>query len=213
MLTAAVTRLVMLATARAWLTIALAAAVCAASGWYAARHFAINTDIGRLLDVDAPWARYDAALNQAFPDRDRLILAVVQAPVPELAEAAADALAQSLREQPSHFEAVRQPGGGAFFARNGLLFVDTPSLARLTRDLTDARPLLNALARDPSLRGLADTLSVTLGLPLQMGQVTLAQMAPLLSRSAMTLEQVLAGRPAALSWRTLADPTDRKSVV
>ncbi len=207
MLTAAITRLVMLATARAWLTIALAAVVCAGSGWYAARHFAINTDIGRLLDVDAPWARYDAALNQAFPDRDRMILAVVQAPVPELAEAAADALAQSLRNQPSHFEAVRQPGGGAFFARNGLLFLDTPTLARVTRDLTDARPLLDALARDPSLRGLADTLSVTLGLPLQMGQVTLAQMAPLLSRSAMALEQVLAGRPAALSWRTLADPT------
>ncbi len=207
MLTTAITRLVMLATTRAWLTIALAAVVCAASGWYAARHFAINTDIGRLLDVDAPWARYDAALNEAFPDRDRLILAVVQAPVPELAEAAADALAQSLRAQPARFEAVRQPGGGAFFARHGLLFLDTPTLARLTRDLTDARPLLNALARDPSLRGLADTLSVTLGLPLQMGQVTLAQMGPLLARSAMTLEQVLAGRPAALSWRTLADPS------
>ncbi|MBO4122854.1 MMPL family transporter [Cupriavidus gilardii] len=207
MLTAAITRLVMLATTRAWLTIALAAVLCAGSSWYAARHFAINTDIGRLLDVDAPWARYDAALNEAFPDRDRLILAVVRAPVPELAEAAADALAQSLRKQPSHFEAVRQPGGGAFFARHGLLFLDTPTLARVTRDLTDARPLLNALARDPTLRGLADTLSVTLGLPLQMGQVTLAQMAPLLARSAMTLEQVLAGRPAALSWRTLADPT------
>lgn len=205
MLSAAIARLVVAATRRAWLTLLVAAVLTGVSGWYVATHFAINTDIGRLLNVDAPWARHDAALNKAFPDRGRMFLVVVQADADELAEAAADELAARLQQQPSHFTRVSQPGGGAFFRRHGLLFADPAELAALTGALTEARPLLNALARDPSLRGLADTLAVTLGLPLQMGQVTLAQMAPLLTRSADTVERVLAGKPAALSWRALAE--------
>jgi len=205
MLTSLVIRIVQFSTRRAWPVIALTLLLTAASGVYVAGHFAINTDISRLLQSDQPWARRDAAVSAAFPQRDQMILAVVQAPATELADAAADELAKALRQQGERFRAVSQPGGGEFFERNGLLFVETEKLRDTTTQLTQARPLLNALAHDPTLRGLSDTLSTTLSLPLQLGQVKLGDMAKLLGSSARTVDQVLAGKPGALSWTGLVD--------
>lgn len=215
MLTSLLTRIVQFATRRAWGVIAVALLLTALSGLYVARHFAINTDIGRLLESNEPWAQRDAAISRAFPHRDQMILAVVQAPAVELADAAADELADALRRHPDRFRAVSQPGGGPFFARNGLLFADLDSVRDMTGQLTQARPLLNTLAHDPTLRGLADTLSTTLALPLQLGQVKLGDMSTLLGASASTIDRVLAGKPAALSWAGLVDdslqPVDGKS--
>lgn len=203
MLIRLVTNSVRFATRHAWGVILTTLLLTLASGIYAARHFAINTDIGRLLDKNESWAQHDAAISAAFPQRDQLIIAVVQAPASELAAAAADALAEALRRQPARFRTVSQPGGGDFFVHNGLLFLSRDKLSDMTGRLVQAHPLLNALAHDPSLRGLADTLSTTLALPLQIGQVKLGDMARLLGSSAVTLEQVLAGKPAALSWAAL----------
>ncbi|AGW94751.1 MULTISPECIES: hopanoid transporter HpnN [Cupriavidus] len=205
MLTSLLTRIVRLATSWPWRVIVLSALLTAVSGVYVARNFAINTDIGRLLDSDAPWAVRDAAIGDAFPQRNQLILAVVQAPATELADAAASALAEALRRQPARFNAVSQPGSGPFFERNGLLFASTDEVRQLTQQLAQARPLVGALAHDPTLRGLADTLTTTLTLPLQMGQVRLGDMAKMLDSSADTLDQVLTGKPAALSWAGMLD--------
>lgn len=205
MLTSLLTRIVRLATAWPWRVIILSALLTAVSGVYVARNFAINTDIGRLLDSDAPWAVRHAAIGDAFPQRNQLILAVVQAPATELADAAANALAEALLRQPARFNAVSQPGSGPFFERNGLLFASTDEVRQLTQQLAQARPLVGALAHDPTLRGLADTLTTTLTLPLQMGQVRLGDMAKLLGGSADTLDQVLTGKPAALSWAGMLD--------
>lgn len=204
MLIPLIANIVRFSTRRPWAVIVAALLLTLASGIYAARHFAINTDISRLLDSSEPWAQRDAAISAAFPQRDQLILAVVQAPATELAGAAADELAAALRWQPARFRSVSQPGGGEFFERNGLLFLSRDELKDMTSRLVQARPLLNVLARDPTLRGLADTLSTMMVLPLQIGQVKLEDMAGLLDSSAATVEQVLAGKRAALSWTTLA---------
>jgi hopanoid biosynthesis associated RND transporter like protein HpnN len=206
MLTLLLTGLVRLAVRRAWTVILVTLLLVIVSAGYAARHFAIDTDMGRLLDATAPWARRDAAVDQAFPQRQQNILAVVQAPARELADAAASELADALRRQPARFRAVDQPGGGAYFGRAALLFLAPETVDQIVAQLLQARPLINTLAHDPTLRGLADTLSVTLALPLQTGQVKLGDMAGLLERSAATIEQVLAGKPAALSWIALAAP-------
>jgi hopanoid biosynthesis associated RND transporter like protein HpnN len=206
MLTHLLTGLVRFAVRRAWTVILAALLLVIVSGGYAARHFAIDTDIGHLLDATAPWARRDAAIDLAFPQRQQNILAVVQAPAPELADAAAAELADALRRQPARFRAVDQPGGGGYFGRAALLFLPPETVDQTVTQLLQARPLINTLAHDPTLRGLADTLSVTLALPLQAGQVKLGDMASLLDNSAATIEQVLAGKPAALSWIALAAP-------
>ncbi|MCS0615273.1 MMPL family transporter [Massilia kyonggiensis] len=205
MLTHQIARLVHLSCRHPWAVLGAFAVLVLASGLYVARHFAINTDVGQLIDANAPWARRDAAIAAAFPSRGDTTLAVVRAPAPEFAAQAARELAGRLRRQPGLFRAVDLGAGADFFRRNGLLYLDVHAVRDLTARLADARPLLDALARDPSLRGVANLLAVTLGTPLLTGQVTLAQMAPLLARSAATVEDVLAGRHAALSWQALAD--------
>jgi hypothetical protein len=205
MLTQLIANIVDRSARHAWAVVAAFALLVAAACVYVAGHFAITTDVGRLMDPDAPWARRDAAVAAAFPGRGDTTLVVVRAPAPELAAAAARELADSLRRQPARFRAASLGEDEEFFRRNGLLYLSEAQLADLTDGLRAARPLLNALAHDPSLRGLANLLSVTLGTPLQTGQVGLPGMAPLLARSADTVERVLAGRPAALSWQALPD--------
>jgi hopanoid biosynthesis associated RND transporter like protein HpnN len=206
MLTPLLTRLVRRAACHPWSVILASLLLVIASAGYVVSHFAIDTNIGRLLDSTEPWAQRDAEIDAAFPQRQQTILAVVQAPARELADAAADALADALRRQPMRFRAVDQPGGGEYFAREALLFLPPEDLDKVAAKLLEARPLMNTLAHDPTLRGMADTLSVLLALPLQMGQVKLGDMAGLLGDSAATIERVLAGKPAAISWIALATP-------
>jgi uncharacterized membrane protein YdfJ with MMPL/SSD domain len=75
--------------------------------------------------------------------------------------------------------------------------------------LTQARPLINELAHDPSLTGLANLLTTTLLLPLEIGRVKLSGMAPLLDHSATVLDRVQENQHAALSWRVVADPSTK----
>lgn len=208
MLTSLIVRTVSYSFRHAWQVIILALFLCLGSAFYLVNHFAINTDVSRLIETNQPWAQRDRALDEAFPQRNAMTLIVVEAPAIELANQAAEELGMHLQQDQAHFSAVNFPEGGEFFARNGLLFLSVPELTDLTHQLGQAKSLLNTLAYDPSLRGLANTLSVTLLVPLQMGQVQLSSMAKLLGRSADVLEQTLQDRPAALSWRNLMLSSD-----
>ncbi|HTI17613.1 MAG TPA: MMPL family transporter [Trinickia sp.] len=207
MLTSFIVRLVDWSVRRPIWVIALALALTTLSGVYVAQHFRINTDVSQLVENEPQWAALGRALDRAFPQRDQTILAVIEAPAPELADAAADALAAGLKS-PAYAASIGdvfEPGGGPLFDHDGLLFVSTREVAGTTSQLVSARPLINTLAHDPSLTGLATTLSTMLGLPLQSGQVTLPGLATLFERSADTVDAVLAGKPAAFSWRALVD--------
>ena len=106
-----------------------------------------------------------------------------------------------------------QPASGPFFEKEGLLFLDRVELEKLTTQLIAAKPLLNALARDPSLRGLANLMSVTLGVPLQTGQIKLAEMRNLFDQSSDVIERILGQQDAALSYQALlqGSPTTQTS--
>ena len=205
MLNQLIARIVQFSARHAWAVIAAFTVLVLAAVLYVAKHFAITTDVGRLIDPGAPWALRDAAVTAAFRERSDTTLVVVRAPAPELSAQAARELAEHLRRQPGRFHSVNLGEGSDFFRRNGLLYLPQAQLAELTGALRDARPLLNALAHDPSLRGLSNLLAVSLGTPLQTGQLTLDGMAPLLARSADAAEAALAGRPAALSWQDLVE--------
>ena len=207
MLMSLIVRLVASSVRRPIWVVALSLVLAAASSVYIAGHFRINTDISTLIENDPQWSAPGDAIDRAFPQRGQTVLAVVEAPAPELADAAADALATGLKAPAyaSKVGDVSQPGGGPFFEHNGLLFVSPRTLSGTTSQLASARPLVNTLAHDPSLTGLATTLSTMLGLPLESGQVTLPGLTTLFSRSADTVDAVLAGKPAAFSWRALVD--------
>ncbi|KHJ59360.1 RND transporter, partial [Burkholderia glumae] len=167
---------------RPLLVVVLSLVIAALGGVYAVQHFRINTDVSKLLDNEPQWAALGDAIDQAFPQRSQTILAVVEAPAPEFASAAADALAAALDRdtRAGRIGQVSLPAGGPLFEHDALLFLSPAELASTVSKLTSARPLVNTLAKDPSVTGLATTLSTTLGQPLLTGQVTLPGMKTLL---------------------------------
>ncbi|HVY59623.1 MAG TPA: MMPL family transporter [Xanthobacteraceae bacterium] len=217
MITAGIKKLVLFSTRYAWQVVAIAIVLGLASGYYAARNFAISTDINKLISDNPPWRQRELAYDAAFPKRFQLVLAVVDAPTSELATQASAALTQRLSEQPQLFHSVNEVTGGSFFGRNAFLFLPTEQVAQLTHELTDAEPLIQVLASDPSLRGLTQSLSFVLT-GAQTGQFHLDQAAGPLNRFSDTLEDVLAGRRATFSWQEMlkgrpAEPADLRRFI
>jgi uncharacterized protein len=171
------------------------------SGGYAARHFAITTDINQLISPDLPWRHREVTFAATFPQRD--ILAVVDAPTPELVQQATTKLVDALLKRSDVIGDLREPGSGSFFAHNGLLFLSSQEVARVSKGLIDAEPLLETLAADPSLRGELDALSFGV-MGVERKQIKLDDLTRPLTMASDTLEDVLAGRPATFSWQVLA---------
>src|SRR5215475_12025397 len=106
MLRSRLAQIVGFCTRYAWAVIAIGVLCGIFSGIYAARHFAINTDIGKLISSDLPWRQRELAFMQAFPQRIDTIFVVVDAPTSELAGQAATLLGQKLAEQKTVFHSV-----------------------------------------------------------------------------------------------------------
>jgi uncharacterized protein len=104
-LTSIVVQIVRACTRFATLTVLLGLVLATAAGYYTARHFAINTDINTLISANLDWRQRDQLFDKAF-DRDRTILAVVEAPTPEQTSAAAAALEQKLKGDKKNFQSM-----------------------------------------------------------------------------------------------------------
>src|SRR5215469_2468176 len=160
MLRSPVFRTVDFCTRHAWWVIVFGLALAAASTVYAARHFAIKTDVNDLFPPDLPWTERAFQYIRSFPQPE--ILVVIDAPTPELVEAATTKLAQALAARRDVIRAVHQPASGKFFERNGLLYLPTGEVTQLTAGLIQADPLLHKIAEDPSLRGSLGALSLAI---------------------------------------------------
>src|SRR5438128_2164166 len=115
MLKSAIVRIVDFCTRYPWWVLALALILSAASAVYAARHFAIRTDINELISNQLPWTQRATEYMAAFPQRE--ILVVIDAPTPELVEQAATRLADALQGRRDLVRVVPQPQSRAFFQR------------------------------------------------------------------------------------------------
>jgi hypothetical protein len=172
------------------------------SAIYAARHFAINTDVNKLISPELDWRKREAEFEKAFRGHYGSTLVVVDAPTAEYASRAAADLAAQLKAKPQLFRSVDDIGGSEFFARNGLLYRPTEDVTSFAKGLGQAAPLIGTLVGDPSLRGLTRTLSLGL-IGVQNKMVTLDALTRPLSMASTTLENVLAGRPASFSWQAM----------
>jgi len=200
-ITAFVVRAIDFCMHHAWSVIAAALILTAASSWYAATHFSMTTDINKLISTDMPWRQREMAFEKAFPQYE-LIVAVIEAPTPELVAKASDALTERLSHQKDLFRSIQQPQGGAFFAQNGFLFETTDQLEPQLKNLTQAQRLVQVLAADPSLRGVIQALQFGL-LGVQGGRITLDAMTWPMTLGADAIEKVNAGQPATFSWRDM----------
>ena len=185
-----------------WTVIALIAVMTVASLGVAAHLFRINTDVERLIDPKEPWRQDEIAFEKAFPQRSNLIVAVIDGQTPEETEEAAASLTRALSERKNLIETVYRPDGGPFFDKNGLLLMPPAELDKTLDQLTQQQGLLGPLAADPSLRGIMRVL--TLGARgVKSGDATLQDLDKPMAQIDATLQKVLKGEPARLSWQSL----------
>ncbi len=140
MLPNTVTAIVRFCTRFPWFIIVLGLAAATISGAYAATHFAINTDINKLISPTLDWRQREMEFEKAFPGHFGSTLVVIDAPTAELASLASIALTQKLKAQPGLFRSVENVSESEFFARNGLLFRPTNDVVQLTQGLWKSRP-------------------------------------------------------------------------
>ena len=182
--------------------IGIAVLLALVAGVYAARHFAIDADVNKLISKDLPWRQREAAFDKSFPPKEESILAVVDAPTSELATQATAALIQKLSERKDLIHFIMEAGGGPFFQKNGLLFLPTQEVVDVTRKLGEGKPVIQALAQDSNLRGLTTALNYGL-IGARMNHYSLDNLAGTLNMVADTFDQVIARRPASFSWRAM----------
>jgi hopanoid biosynthesis associated RND transporter like protein HpnN len=181
--------------------VAVALLMAIVSAWYGTTHFSMTTDINQLISSNSPGRQRELAFEKAFPQFD-MTIAVIDAPTPELVEAATAALVEKLSPQTKFFHSIDEPQGGAFFAQNGLLFAPAEPLGQQVTMLTQAQRLIQVLAGDPSLRGVVRALQFGL-LGVQSGRLKLDDMIWPLTLGADTLDRVNADKLASFSWQVL----------
>ena len=196
--------------------VTVTAATTAAAIFYIAGHFAMTSDTEGLLSPHLAYRERSAAFDALFQTEGDRVVVVVDGKTPELADAAAGALADKLHGRADLFRAVQRPDSG-FFAREGLLYQSLPQVQAQTSQLIAAQPFLGPLAEDPSLRGVVGALSTTLK-GVTAGQAKLADLQRPITSVAEAMSAVRANRPVFFSWSELvsgkpADPASLRRIV
>jgi len=195
-------RLVDLASRRPWATIVAALLLTVGASLFAASHGQMTSDATALISPNVPWRAAERRMDAAFPANGDIVLVVVDGATPERAEQATRALTERLSADKKHFRAVYRPDGGPWFEREGLLFLEPKEVQATTAQMIRAQPFLGPLAADPSLRGVATTLSTML-MGIEQGQASLDQIDPAMKALADALERQQAGKSGAFSWNAL----------
>lgn len=176
--------------------------LAAGSGFYASRHLSVNTDTDQMFSASLPWRQHAMAMERAFPQFQGLLVAVIDAKVPEEAEEAADDLQRALSQEHALFSLVSRPGSSPYFSKNGLLFLSPSELSGLMNRIIDAQPFLGTLSADPTARGLFSALGL-LGQGARHGGADLAPYRGELAAFHGTMAGVLANHPHPLSWQQM----------
>ena len=187
---------------RASLVVCAAFLLALAGGFYASRHLGVTTDTNALFSSKLPWRQHEMAMQKLFPQFNDVLVLVIDASVPEEADATAASLAERLRADRAQFLDVRRPDASPFLQRNGLLYLDKAELTRFLDQTIDAQPFIGQLVADPSSRGLFSALSLV-ALGVAHGQTELGQFAPALNGFEAALGAAVTGREQPLSWERL----------
>jgi uncharacterized protein len=173
--------------------------------WYAAGNLGINTDTADMISPTLPWRQDFINYRDAFPARDRNVVAVVDASSPQQADAFAAALAERLERETALFISVFLPGAGAFFERNGLLYLSVDELESLSDRLARAQPLLGLLERRFNGAGVVAVAEQAIeGRPGASGSaVDGADSQAFEAELARVLESAAAGRDRPFDWERL----------
>ncbi len=185
---------------RRWLVFGAFCLLALIAARLTASNIAINTDTTDMLSADLPWRIAYTDYQRAFPYFSDSLVVVIDAPTPDLADAAARRLSRALAADTTHFEEVFAPQAERFFREHQFLYLDTAELERLTSDLAGAQALLGRLAEDPGLNGL---LALLEDITTADTAAPPARLAPVLETIAGTVDAFLAGDATPMSWQNL----------
>ena len=186
----------------AWAVLAGGVLLAVLSGWIASVRLGVSTDTDLLFKDSLPWRQQAAKMNRDFPQFRDLLVAVVDAHIPEQADATATELASRLATDKAHFQTVRRPDANPFLQKEGLLFLPPKQLSALMDQTIDAQPFLGQLVADPSARGLFAALSL-LGIGVTQADADLSPYAAPIKGFHQAMADALAGHPHPLSWESL----------
>lgn len=186
---------------RARIVLLLAAALAIVCAIYVQGNLIVDTNSENLISEKLPWRRMVMELDQLFPDLSSSLVVVIESHAPELADEAQRKLVTALSARKDVINDVFALETEPFFRRNGLLYLDLPSLQTLSDDLTRAQPFLGALRADLSLHGLFTLLGRALERPADAPQIAAA-----LPRIAEAVAAAREQRFHRLSWSELTMP-------
>jgi len=170
--------------------------------YYSLTHFRINTDLNGMISDKLHFRKLQNDFTRAFPQLSDTIVVVIDAETPELAAGARVRLAGLLREEKTLFKDVYEPGGGDFFEKNGLLYLNVDELEDFADKMAAAQPLIGFLAQDLSLRGLFSVLGQALERPKDAG-VKGGMPSLLFEEMRRSFDQAASHRPYRMSWQRL----------
>jgi len=108
----------------------------------------MTTDTAELISAKQPWRQRELAFEVAYPQLQKLTIVVIDGPTPELVDDGATRLASALEQNSALFRNVRRPGGGAFFEREGALFLPLETVRETTESLARSADMLAPLVAD-----------------------------------------------------------------
>jgi hopanoid biosynthesis associated RND transporter like protein HpnN len=126
--------------------------------YYVFTHLGINTETDGMMSDDLPWRRDYLAFEQKFSLFKDEILIVIEGQTPDIADDVRRHLAGRLQADTALVRSVYVPGGGEFFDRNGLLYLEEERLQDLSASVSRFSRWIRDLERDPTLVGLMSAL-------------------------------------------------------
>ena len=153
---AALERWVSWVVARPRLTLLALLAVTAAAGFIAVDRYALNSRLGDLIAQEADWRDDYDAFQEAFPQLVETAIVVVSGSEFRQVDKQSRRLESAIAADEDLFVDVYAPANEAFFSDNALLYLGLPQLDDLADQLAQAQPMLAAVNRDPSLRGVLE---------------------------------------------------------
>ena len=130
--------------------------ISAVAGFIAVDRYALNSRLGDLIQQEADWRDDYDAFQEAFPQLVETAIVVVSGSEFRQVDEQARRLESAIAADEDLFVDVYAPANEAFFSDNALLYLDLPQLDDLADQLAQAQPMLAAVNRDPSLRGVLD---------------------------------------------------------
>ena len=176
--------------------------------WYSAANFKMNADIRGMMSDKLSYRGLYKEFAKAFPQESDTVVVVIDGITTEQAEEARKAIAEQLRNEQAIFDSVYEPGAGAFFQKNGLLYLNTEELERLGDRLSAAQPFLALLSKDLSIRGLFESVEMALEQE-DLSEAHDRTLARLLDGMSNAFGSAVHGTVYQMSWEGLALDAER----